>query len=105
MGSIETVAEEEIISKIKSLGNREIREVMDFIDFIREKEGAEPFIRYIKEKADREITLAQVRQELSSIKGNLLETIVCTDARFCEINRLNCFHVINPKENGRIAGC
>ena len=75
MGSIETVAEEEILSKIKSLGNREIREVMDFIDFIREKEGAEPFLRYIKEKADRTITLAQVRQELSSIKGNLSETI------------------------------
>jgi hypothetical protein len=47
--------------------------VMDFIDFIREKKGAEPFIRYIKEKADRKITLAQVRQELSSIKGNLSE--------------------------------
>ena len=75
MGSIETVAEEEILSKIKSLGNREIREVMDFIDFIREKEGAEPFLRYIKEKADKTITLAQVRQELSSIKGNLSEII------------------------------
>ncbi|MCW3134135.1 MAG: hypothetical protein N2V78_07410 [Methanophagales archaeon] len=74
MGSI---AEEEILSRIKSLGKREIREVMDFIDFIQEKRGrkAEPFIRYIKEKADREITLAQVRQELSSIKGNLSETI------------------------------
>jgi hypothetical protein len=75
MGSIETVAEEEILSKIKSLRNREIREVMDFIDFIQEKKGAEPFIRYIKEKADRKITLAQVRQELSSIKGNLSEII------------------------------
>jgi hypothetical protein len=77
MGSIETVAEEVILSKIKSLGNREIREVMDFIDFIQEKRGgnAEPFIRYIKEKADRKITLAQVRQGLSSIKGNLSEII------------------------------
>ena len=77
MGSIETVAEEEILSKIKSLGNREIREVMDFIDFIQEKRGgkAEQFRRYIKEKADRKITLAQVLQELSSIKGNLSEII------------------------------
>ena len=38
----------------------------------REKE---PFIRYIKEKADTKISLAQVRQELSSIKGNLSDTI------------------------------
>jgi hypothetical protein len=49
--------------------------VLDFIDFIQEKKGVEPFIRYIKEKADREISLAQVRQELSSIKGNLSATI------------------------------
>jgi len=48
---------------------------MDFIDFIQEKKGAEPFIRHIKEKVDRTITLAPVRQELSSIKGNLSETI------------------------------
>jgi hypothetical protein len=48
---------------------------MDFIDFIQEKKGAEPFLRYIKEKADRTITLAQVRQELSSIKDNLSEII------------------------------
>jgi len=49
--------------------------VMDFIDFIQEKKGAEPFVRHINEKADRTITLAPVRQELSSIKGNLSETI------------------------------
>ena len=75
MVSSGTVAEEEILSRIKSLGKREIREVLDFIDFIQEKKGVEPFIRYIKGKADREISLAQVRQELSSIKGNLSETI------------------------------
>ena len=48
---------------------------MVFIDSIQEKKEAESFIRYIKEKADRKITLAQVRQELSSIKGNLSEII------------------------------
>lgn len=63
------------------------------------------FIRYIKEKADRMITLAQVLQELSSIKGNLSETIVCADTRFCEIIRLNGFHVINPEESERITRC
>jgi len=45
--------------------------------FSREKRGrkAEPFIRYIKEKADTKISLAQVRQELSSIKGKLFSLI------------------------------
>ena len=61
----------EILSRIKCLGKREIREVLDFIDFIPGKKEAEPFICYIKEKADRKISLAQVRQELSSIKGSL----------------------------------
>jgi len=75
MVSSGTVAEGEIVSRIKSLGKIEIRAVLDFIDSIQEKKEAEPFICYIKEKADREITLAQVRQELSSIKGNLSETI------------------------------
>jgi hypothetical protein len=77
MKSIEAVDEKEILSKIKSLGQKEIGEVLDFIVFLQEKRDreAEPFIRYIKEKADPRIALSQVRQELSSIKGNLSETI------------------------------
>jgi len=77
MSSIGKKDEEELLSRLKSLGRRELREVMDFIDFIQKKRGktAGPFIRYIKEKADRQISLAQVRQELSPIKGNLSETI------------------------------
>ena len=51
------------------------------------------------------ITLAQVLQELSSITGNLSETVVCADTRFCEIIRLNGFHVINPEESGRMPEC
>ena len=77
MKSIEADDEEVILSKIKSLGQKEIGEVRDFIDFLQEKRErkAEPFIRYIKEKADTKISLSQVRQELSSIKGNLSDTI------------------------------
>ena len=62
---------------LKSLEKKERGEVRDFTDFLQEKRGreAEPFIRYIKEKADPRISLAQVRQGLSSIKGNLSETI------------------------------
>ncbi|MCK4732914.1 MAG: hypothetical protein KAT65_10705 [Methanophagales archaeon] len=77
MKSIEAVDEKEILSKIKSLGQKEIGEVRDFIDFLQEKRErkAELFIRYIKEKADTKISLSQVRQELSSIKGDLSETI------------------------------
>ena len=62
---------------LRNLEKKERGEVRDFIDFLQEKRErkAEPFIRYIKEKADTKISLAQVRQELSSIKGNLSDTI------------------------------
>ena len=77
MGSIAKAEEEELLSRIKSLGRRELREVMDFIEFLHERkeQTAGPFFRYIKEKADRQISLDQVRQELAPIKGNLSETI------------------------------
>jgi hypothetical protein len=77
MSSIEKGDEEELLSRLKSLGRRELREVMDFVDSLQEKRRrtAGPFIRYMKEKADRQISLAQVRQELAPIKGNLSETI------------------------------
>jgi len=50
---------------------------MDFIDALQERreKTADPFFRYLKERADRQISLAQVRQELSPIKGNLSDTI------------------------------
>jgi len=77
MGSIAQGDEEELLSRIKSLGKRELREVMDFIDALQERreQTADPFFRYLKERADRQISLAQVRQELSPIKGNLSDTI------------------------------
>ncbi|MCK4398944.1 MAG: hypothetical protein KAV25_08130 [Methanophagales archaeon] len=49
-----------------------VEAVLRNLEMGREKE---PFIRYIKEKADMKISLSQVRQELSSIKDNLSETI------------------------------
>jgi len=77
MGSIAKSDVEELLSRIKSLGRRELREVMEFIDALQERgdQTAGPLFRYLKEKADRQISLAQVRQELAPIKGNLSDTI------------------------------
>jgi hypothetical protein len=65
------------VRHLSSMASTGLREVMDFIDFLQEKRGltAGSFIRYLKEKADPQISLAQVRQMLAPIKGNLSETI------------------------------
>ena len=39
------------------------------------EEESDPFIQYVKGRANPRTSLAQVRRELSSIKGNLSETI------------------------------
>ena len=62
---------------LRIIERRELREVMDFIESLHERreQTAGPFFRYITKKADRQISLAKVRQELAPIKGNLSETI------------------------------
>ena len=42
---------------------------------------------------------------MESVGKEKVDWVVCTDARFCEIIRLNGFQVINPEEGGRIPGC
>ena len=68
----------------------------DIIDIILTKYGFDYALRTLDS-----LQLAA----MESVGKEKVDGVVCADARFCEINRLNGFHVINPKENGRIAGC
>jgi len=44
--------------------------------------------------------------QLAAIKTlRNVDWVVCADARFCGIIRLNGFHVINPEESGKNQGC
>jgi hypothetical protein len=42
---------------------------------------------------------------MESIGKEKVDGVVCADARFCEIIRLDGFHVINPEESERITRC
>ena len=42
---------------------------------------------------------------MESVGKEKLDWVVCADARFCEIIRLDGFHVINPEKSGRLSEC
>jgi len=71
---------EEIYKKAKVLNKEQISQVLDFIEFLelKKKKGLRknPLIDFITAEADSEMTLDAVREQLSSIKGNLADTII-----------------------------
>ena len=71
---------EEIYKKSKVLNREQISQVLDFIEFLelKKKKGLRrnPLIDFITTEADSEMTLDAVREQLSSIKGNLSDTII-----------------------------
>jgi predicted nucleic acid-binding protein len=42
---------------------------------------------------------------MESVGKEKLDWVVCADARFCELIRLDGFHVINPEKSGRLPRC
>jgi hypothetical protein len=70
----------EIYKKSKALNKEQISQVLDFIEFLKlnEKKGRRinPLIEFITAEADPEMTLDTVREQLSSIKGNLADTVI-----------------------------
>ena len=71
---------EEVYNRLKALNKQEIGQVLDFVEFLKSKAAKgrtkNPLLEYIMSEADPGITLQQVRQELSSIKGNLSDVII-----------------------------
>ncbi len=70
----------EIYKKSKALNKEQVLQVLDFIEFLKlkEKKGLRRnlLIEFITAEADPKMTLAAVREQLSSIKGNLADTII-----------------------------
>ena len=71
---------EKIYKKSKTLNEEQVSQVLDFIEFIelKKKKGLRrnPLIDFITAEADSDMTLNSVREQLSSIKGNLADTII-----------------------------
>ena len=77
---------EEIYKRIKVLKEENIAQVLDFIAYLKSKEtedlGQNPLIEFITAEADPEMTLDTVREQLTSIKGNLADTVIeCREER------------------------
>ena len=71
---------EEIYKKSKKLNKEQVSQVLDFIEFLELKKKKSLrknlLIDFITAEADSEMTLNSVREQLSSIKGNLSDTII-----------------------------
>ena len=69
----------ELVKIIEGLEEKELEEALDFIDFLKERKkrtGRAEFIDYIKSIANPNITLSQVRKELSTIQGKLSDIVI-----------------------------
>jgi hypothetical protein len=72
-----TSLKERIIEAIDELTEEQQQKLWEMIEQVREESAlAGSFLMSIKREADPRITLAQVRQGLSSIKGNLADLII-----------------------------
>jgi hypothetical protein len=68
----------------------------DIIDIILTKYGFDYALRTLDS-----LQLAA----MESVGKEKVDGVVCADARFCEIIRLEGFHVINPEESERSTRC
>ncbi|MCK4391511.1 hypothetical protein KAX17_01220 [Candidatus Bipolaricaulota bacterium] len=72
-----TSLKEKIIQAIDELTEEQQQKLWKMIKKVREESALEAsFLASIKSEADPRITLEQVRQGLSSIKGNLSDLII-----------------------------
>ena len=70
-------AKERIAQAVEQLSEEERERLLEIIEQTkRQPESREVFLDFIKSEADPKVTLAQVRHELSSIKGNLSDLII-----------------------------
>lgn len=70
---------EELLKVNEALEEKELVEALDFLDFFKEiknRIAKTEFVDYIKAMADADITLSQVRKELSAIRGKPSDVVI-----------------------------
>jgi hypothetical protein len=68
-----SVALERLISRLRELDEATLSEISDFVEFIfqkKEKKGT-PLLDAVRRRALPSVTLEQVREDLSTIRGSL----------------------------------
>nr|CBH37369.1 conserved hypothetical protein [uncultured archaeon] len=74
------------------------------IDEAQKQEAVKLLTKYGFDYALRTLDSLQLAA-MESVGKEKVDGVVCADARFCEIIRLEGFHVINPEESERITRC
>ncbi len=69
---------EQVFDMLNTFNAEQILQVLNFMESVRTKpaEKENPFLEAIIREADSEVTLNQVRKELSPIRGNLSDIII-----------------------------
>jgi hypothetical protein len=69
------VTAQHIVQKIGQLGPQQIAEVMDFIDFLAERNKGSALVQFLRETPGAGIGLDEVRKRLAKIQGKMSETV------------------------------
>jgi hypothetical protein len=69
------VTAQHIVQKIGQLEPQQIAEVMDFIDFLAERNKGSALVQFLRETPGAGIGLDEVRKRLAKIQGKMSETV------------------------------
>ncbi len=89
------ILHQQVFNMLNILTQEQLVQALNFMKFLKaqetqpKEEPKDPFLDFIKQEASPDVTLEQVREELSSIKGNLSDVII-------QERGLRGFHLINP---------
>ena len=76
------ILHQQMFSMLNILTQEQLVQALNFMNFLKAQEipskedWEDPFLEFIKQEASPDVTLEQVRDELSSIKGNLSDVVI-----------------------------
>jgi hypothetical protein len=69
------VTAQHVLQKIGQLEPQQIAEVMDFIDFLAERNKGSALVQFLRETPGAGVGLEEVRKRIAKIKGRMSETV------------------------------
>jgi hypothetical protein len=69
------VIAQHVLQKIGQLEPQQIAEVMDFIDFLAERNKGSALVQFLRETPGAGVGLEEVRKRIAKIKGRMSETV------------------------------
>jgi hypothetical protein len=69
------VTAQHVLQKIEQLEPQQIAEVIDFIDFLAERNKRSALVQFLRETPGAGVGLEEVRKRLAKIQGKMSETV------------------------------